>query len=78
MPRSLLLAAFAFLKHATGGAVPAGDLSVTHPDRPRGVLVWIHADTSADRIALLETAGFQDIEIHHRHGYSWSVKGKKA
>jgi hypothetical protein len=30
-----------------------------------------------EAIGLLETAGFQDIEIHHRHGYSWSVKGKK-
>lgn len=31
-----------------------------------------------EAMALLEAAGFQDIEIHHRHGYSWSVKGKKA
>ncbi len=31
-----------------------------------------------EAIALLEAAGFQDIEIHHRHGYSWSVKGRKA
>lgn len=30
-----------------------------------------------EAISLLEKAGFQDIEIHHRHGYSWSVKGKK-
>jgi len=30
-----------------------------------------------EAIALLERAGFQNIEIHHRHGYSWSVKGKK-
>tara|TARA_R110002072_G_scaffold7949_3_gene42124 strand:+ start:14212 stop:15021 length:810 start_codon:yes stop_codon:yes gene_type:complete len=31
-----------------------------------------------EAIALLEAAGFQDIEIHHRHSYSWSVKGKKS
>lgn len=30
-----------------------------------------------EAVALLESAGFQDIEIHHRHGYSWSVKGRK-
>lgn len=30
-----------------------------------------------EAIALLSKAGFQDIEIHHRHGYSWSVKGSK-
>jgi SAM-dependent methyltransferase len=31
-----------------------------------------------EALALLGEAGFQDIEIHHRHGYSWSVKGKRA
>jgi SAM-dependent methyltransferase len=31
-----------------------------------------------EAIALLEKAGFKDIDIHHRHGYSWSVKGKKG
>jgi SAM-dependent methyltransferase len=31
-----------------------------------------------EALALLETAGFKDIEIHHRHGYSWSVKGRKG
>jgi SAM-dependent methyltransferase len=31
-----------------------------------------------EALALLETAGFHSVEIHHRHGYSWSVKGKKA
>lgn len=30
-----------------------------------------------EAIALLETAGFKNVETHHRHGYSWSVKGKK-
>tara|TARA_R110002049_G_scaffold134756_5_gene294296 strand:+ start:1196 stop:2005 length:810 start_codon:yes stop_codon:yes gene_type:complete len=30
-----------------------------------------------EAIALLEKAGFKDIEIHHRHGYSWSVRGRK-
>jgi SAM-dependent methyltransferase len=28
-------------------------------------------------IDLLTTAGFRDIEIHHRHGYSWSARGRK-
>jgi SAM-dependent methyltransferase len=31
-----------------------------------------------EALGLLEAAGFQNIEIHHRHGYSWSVKGKKV
>lgn len=25
--------------------------------------------------ALLEDAGFQDVRLHHRHGYSWTVLG---
>ncbi|NQX89165.1 MAG: class I SAM-dependent methyltransferase [Halioglobus sp.] len=33
--------------------------------------------TRDEAVALLESAGFQDIQIHHRHGYSWSVKGRK-
>lgn len=30
-----------------------------------------------EAIELLEAAGFKDVKVHHRHGYSWSVKGKK-
>ena len=27
--------------------------------------------------ALLERAGFEDVRIHHRHGYSWTVIGRR-
>lgn len=27
--------------------------------------------------ALLEQVGFQDVRLHHRHGYSWTVMGTK-
>lgn len=30
-----------------------------------------------EAIALLKDAGFVDVEIHHRHGYSWTVIGRK-
>jgi len=30
-----------------------------------------------EAIDLVKTAGFEDIKIHHRHGYSWSVVGTK-
>jgi SAM-dependent methyltransferase len=30
-----------------------------------------------EAIALLETAGFTDVQTHHRYGYSWCVVGKK-
>lgn len=30
-----------------------------------------------EAIELLEVAGFKNVQIHHRHGYSWSVKGTK-
>ncbi|HEU4690273.1 MAG TPA: class I SAM-dependent methyltransferase [Vicinamibacterales bacterium] len=33
--------------------------------------------TRADAISLLESSGFEPIQIHHRHGYSWTVMGTK-
>jgi SAM-dependent methyltransferase len=33
--------------------------------------------TRAEAEALLHDAGFADIALHHRHGYSWSVMGSK-
>lgn len=30
-----------------------------------------------EALELLESAGFEQIEIHHRHGYSWCIKGSK-
>ena len=31
-----------------------------------------------EAIDLLATAGFTDVQIHHRHGYSWTVLGVKS
>lgn len=33
--------------------------------------------TRTEAMHLLEGAGFQDIQIHHRHGYSWTVLGTR-
>jgi len=33
--------------------------------------------TRAEAIALFERAGFADVRVHHRHGYSWTVVGEK-
>lgn len=30
-----------------------------------------------EAIALLEDAGFTEVKVHHRHGYSWCVWGRK-
>ncbi len=30
-----------------------------------------------EALEILEKAGFENLEIHHRHGYSWCVKGSK-
>ncbi len=30
-----------------------------------------------EAVDLLKKAGFEDVKIHHRHGYSWSVKASK-
>lgn len=34
--------------------------------------------TKAEAEALLAEAGFSDIKLYHRHGYSWTVSGKKG
>jgi SAM-dependent methyltransferase len=31
----------------------------------------------AEATALLTEAGFSDVQTHHRHGYSWTVRGTK-
>jgi SAM-dependent methyltransferase len=33
--------------------------------------------TEAEARQLFEGAGFQDVRLHHRHGYSWTVLGHK-
>ncbi len=30
-----------------------------------------------EAVALLSRAGFTDVEVHHRHGYSWTVLGRR-
>ena len=30
-----------------------------------------------EAIELLERAGFTDVQVNHRHGYSWCVRGQK-
>ena len=38
-----------------------------------------HAEYYTSKAArdLLEAAGFEDVRLHHRHGYSWTVIGTK-
>jgi len=33
--------------------------------------------TRDEAVALLSVAGFHDVQVHHRHGYSWTVIGTK-
>jgi SAM-dependent methyltransferase len=33
--------------------------------------------TRAEAVALLSSAGFDDVRVHHRHGYSWTAIGTK-
>ena len=33
--------------------------------------------TRQEALAILEDSGFVDVRVHHRHGYSWSVVGRK-
>jgi len=32
---------------------------------------------AAEARALFEAVGFVDIRLHHRHGYSWTVVGRR-
>lgn len=38
---------------------------------------WALYYTDAEARDLLERAGFEDVQLHHRHGYSWSVLARK-
>jgi hypothetical protein len=33
--------------------------------------------SKAEAVALLSAAGFADVQVHHRHGYSWTVTGTR-
>lgn len=33
--------------------------------------------TRDEALALMERAGFEDVRVHHRHGYSWTVVGRR-
>lgn len=55
---------------------------LSSPDR-RVVIVdqlkpaWALYYTEAEAQDLLERAGFENVRLHHRHGYNWSVLGQK-
>ncbi len=34
---------------------------------------WAKYYTREEVVRLLESSGFTDVRVHHRHGYSWSV-----
>ena len=38
---------------------------------------WAKYYTEAEARALVEEAGFEQVRLHHRHGYSWTVVGTK-
>lgn len=38
---------------------------------------WAKYYTRAEVEALFRDAGFKDVQLHHRHGYSWTVCGSK-
>ncbi|HZR01992.1 MAG TPA: class I SAM-dependent methyltransferase [Burkholderiales bacterium] len=38
---------------------------------------YAHYYTRTEARAVLERAGFVNVQLHHRHGYSWTVRGEK-
>ena len=57
------------------GKLSAGDRRVVIVDQLKPA--WALYYTRSEARDLLARAGFADIELHHRHGYSWSVLGRK-
>ena len=51
-------------------------IDLTDPEFRQWTLTHFSANDAGYR-ALLEDAGFRDVELYHRHGYSWSVLGTK-
>lgn len=39
---------------------------------------WARYYREQEARRLLEDAGFSDVQLHHRHGYSWTVRGTRA
>jgi SAM-dependent methyltransferase len=39
---------------------------------------YVHYHSEEEARALLETAGFERVELHHRRGYSWTVMGVRG
>lgn len=57
------------------GKLSASDRRVVIVDQLKPA--WALYYTEKQARSLLESAGFVDIQLHNRHGYSWSVLGKK-
>lgn len=57
------------------GKLSAGDRRLVVVDQLKPA--WALYYTEHEARALLERAGFVEVKLHHRHGYSWSVLGHK-
>ncbi|MGH1354045.1 MAG: class I SAM-dependent methyltransferase [Thalassovita sp.] len=57
------------------GKLAASDRRVVIVDQLKPA--WALYYTEDEARDLLERAGFENVSLHHRHGYSWSVLGQK-
>jgi SAM-dependent methyltransferase len=74
LSRRLHLPLWQYMRNHLGRLTPeVRRLTIYDQLNPR----WAKYYTQAEARDLLEAAGFRDVELHHRHGYSWLVVGRK-
>ena len=79
--KSTLFSLIAGVEPLTTGRIAVN--GATEPDKRRLVLydqlnpAYAHYYTEKEARALLEEGGFEEVRLYHRHGYSWSVVGRR-
>lgn len=72
--RRVRLPLWSYMRHHLGRLTPeVRRLTIYDQLNPR----WAKYYTEAEARSLLEAAGFVDVRVHHRHGYSWLVVGER-
>jgi SAM-dependent methyltransferase len=61
-----------YIQHVIGNFTPARRTEVIYDQLKPAYAKYY---TRAEAVALIESAGFVNVRIHHRHGYSWTVTG---
>jgi SAM-dependent methyltransferase len=63
-----------YIQHVIGHFTPERRTEVIYDQLKPAYAKYYRRD---EALALIRDAGFEDVRIHHRHGYSWTVIGSK-